>query len=284
MFRQRQAGLSHGQPAPTSQGQPTTAPQSQPTFGVNDFVHPSRKAANFDTTVGKPENVIRPGRDVRQADKADLIRFDGLGPRADKIIASSSGDTDHERAVVDRSGRTLPRGTDIIGGSYRGSGYVSRERGGMFREPYRRSPPRAGERGFAPGDMHQRAYPRDTKEAQGEATAYIHPSRMALVSPAPEPARDSRPQERNKIERPPAQDDSRTRRDAERTSRLTAADGHQWANTGNDDTRGRGRGRSRGGYQRGGRGKGRGLAEVDRSVPLPPSWSDSQFDPVYRRR
>jgi hypothetical protein len=297
-FRQRQGGASQSQPQSHSQGQPqsqsqtelqqpysqpTAASESQPIAKEDDFVHPSRKAANFGAV--KARQSKRPGRAVREAAKDGRIKIPGWEPRADKVRppALSDDDAEHEPTLVSR-------GTDSREDSHRRPSFDGR-RDASFDDPYRRSPPRGGERGFTPGNRRQRAGSHDRKEAQGgasQAPGYVHPNRMALVSPAREPARDSRPQGRNKNERPAASEDRRKPR-TERKTVLSAADGHQWASSGNDIARGpgrgRGRGRGRGGNHRGGRGRGRAFGEGNRYVPPPPpSWSDSQFDQIYRRR
>ena len=291
-FRQRQGGPSQSQPQTQVQqphSQSTSAPQSQPTARVDDFVHPSRKAANFEASKNKLGESKRPRRALREAAQDGHIKTTRLEPRADKArpSASPNDEAEHEPTRADRCGRILPRDMDLREDSCRRPSLDGRERDSSFDDPYRRSPARGGERDFTPGSRRQRADSRDRKEAQGgalQASSYIHPSRMALVSPAPEPVRDSKPQERKKNERPDALE-NRAQPSAGKKTVLSAADGHQWANSGGDNSRGRGRERGRGGNQRGGRGRGRGFGGGDRYVPSPPpSWSDSRFDQVYKRR
>jgi hypothetical protein len=327
-FRQRQGGASqsqqYSQPQSQQQSQPQSQPQSQttaasqslpqshpqrqPTAAVNDFIHPSRKAANSQSAVDKPREGKhgrgRPDRFKRNAVKAGLLSIPGYETRADKMkrpAVSSQGDAERER-IVHQPERTSPRGWDRA--------IDEPGRGGMReeREDFRRGPSydrrdlhrpaassddrhRRGPPDFTMGGRRQGSPQRDIShsryEAQGEAsqaTGYVHRDRMPLVSPAPEPARDSRPQSRTNNEKPSAPDGKRAYPIVEKKTVLTAEDGHQWAKSPYDSAGGRGRGRGRGGNQRG-RGRARGAGEADRYVPSPSQpWDASQFDGVYRRR
>jgi hypothetical protein len=186
----------------------------------------------------------------------------------------------------------MPGGRDD---SYRSPGFDSREpnySAASFDDRYHRSPPRYGE-GLIKGSRRQASPQCDASQNRPEVgggaspeAGYVHPDCMPFVSLVAEPTRDSRPQGRNKNGRPSATDDSRAQPIAEnKKTVLTAEDSHQWTKNGNENVGGRGSGRGRGGNQRGGRGRDRGVAGADRYVPPPlSSWSDSQFDEVYRRR
>jgi hypothetical protein len=186
-----------------------------------------------------------------------------------KLSVSPRGEADYER-TFDQTGRLTPpdgrrdygdRRFDGKGGSkrrgkvdhYHESSYYSRKLDGSMSpldDLHRQlSPPRRRKAAVAQGkneassqSIAAREKFRERKEPPHSA-AFVHPDRMALVTPEPEPSPPTRPQARS--EALPTVE-ARRKQLASSNHALSANDGHQWSSTSDDKSNGKGRGRGEG--------------------------------------
>jgi hypothetical protein len=196
-----------------------------------------------------------------------------------KLSVSPKGEADYGRNF-DQAGRLTPpdgrrdygdRRFDCKGGSkrrskgdhYHESSYYSRKLDGsmspldgLCRQP---SPPRRRKAAVAQGKNEASSQSivagekfRERKEPP-QSAAFVHPDRMALVTPEPEPSPPTRPQARS--EALPTVE-ARRKQSASSNHALSANDGHQWSSTNDDKSNGKGRGsgESKGRNGTGGRG------------------------------